>query len=84
MATAPQASPQVAEALLAVVADKTGYPQEMLNLDMDLESDLGIDSIKRVEILAAVEESVPGLPKVDSDMLGSLRSLGEIVEAMPA
>ena len=82
VAAAPQASPKVAEALLAVVADKTGYPQEMLNLDMDLESDLGIDSIKRVEILAAVEESVPGLPKVDSDMLGSLRSLGEIVEAM--
>ena len=77
-----QASPKVAEALLAVVADKTGYPQEMLNLEMDLESDLGIDSIKRVEILAAVEESVPGLPKVDSDMLGSLRSLGEIVDAM--
>jgi acyl transferase domain-containing protein/NAD(P)-dependent dehydrogenase (short-subunit alcohol dehydrogenase family) len=79
---ASQSSTQVADALLAVVADKTGYPQEMLNLDMDLESDLGIDSIKRVEILAAVEESVPGLPKVDSDMLGSLRSLGEIVEAM--
>ncbi|MFA5504920.1 MAG: SDR family NAD(P)-dependent oxidoreductase, partial [Vulcanimicrobiota bacterium] len=79
---AAQPSPRVADALLAVVADKTGYPQEMLNLSMDLESDLGIDSIKRVEILAAVEEAVPGLPKVDSDMLGSLRSLGEIVEAM--
>lgn len=72
----------VSEALLAVVADKTGYPAEMLNLEMDLESDLGIDSIKRVEILAAVEEAVPGLPKVDSDRLGSLRTLGEIVEAM--
>jgi acyl transferase domain-containing protein/NAD(P)-dependent dehydrogenase (short-subunit alcohol dehydrogenase family) len=75
-------SKQVSESLLKVVADKTGYPQEMLTLDMDLEADLGIDSIKRVEILAAVEEAIPGLPKVDSDRLGSLRSLGEIVEAM--
>lgn len=84
---APAAKPaaagfDVSGALLKVVADKTGYPQEMLSLDMDLESDLGIDSIKRVEILAAVEEAVPGLPKVDSDRLGSLRSLGEIVDAM--
>ena len=79
-ASAP--SVDVAGPLLQVVAEKTGYPTEMLTLDMDLEADLGIDSIKRVEILAAVEEAVPGLPKVDSDKLGSLRTLGEIVEAM--
>ena len=75
-------SPGVSLALLKVVAEKTGYPEEMLTLDMDLEADLGIDSIKRVEILAAVEEALPGLPKVDSDRLGSLRTLGEIVTAM--
>ena len=79
---APQGSSAVSVALLKVVADKTGYPAEMLNLEMDLEADLGIDSIKRVEILAAVEEAVPGLPRVDSDRLGSLRTLGEIVSAM--
>ena len=72
----------VSAALLAVVADKTGYPTEMLTLDMDLEADLGIDSIKRVEILASVEEAMPQLPKVDSERLGSLRTLGEIVTAM--
>ena len=42
----------LAALILAVVADKTGYPAEMINLDMDLEADLGIDSIKRVEILS--------------------------------
>ncbi|MCB1610595.1 MAG: hypothetical protein KDI60_02280, partial [Xanthomonadales bacterium] len=56
--------------LLAIVADKTGYPVDMLNLDMDLEGDLGIDSIKRVEILAAVDERAPQLPKVDRAQLG--------------
>ena len=44
------------QALLAVVSEKTGYPQEMLDLSMDMEADLGIDSIKRVEILGARPE----------------------------
>jgi len=35
--------------VLAVVAEKTGYPPEMVEMSMDLEADLGIDSIKRVE-----------------------------------
>ena len=68
--------------LLSVVADKTGYPADMLSLDMDLEGDLGIDSIKRVEILAAVDERAPALPKVDRARLGAMRTLAEIVEAL--
>ncbi len=70
--------------LLAIVADKTGYPVDMLNLDMDLEGDLGIDSIKRVEILAAVDERAPELPKVDRARLGAMRTLAEIVAALGA
>ena len=60
--------------LLAVVADKTGYPAEMLELGMDLEADLGIDSIKRVEILAAMRERLPNLPEVDRARGSSARS----------
>ncbi len=74
--------------MLAVVAEKTGYPADMLTLEMDLEGDLGIDSIKRVEILAAVREAAPGLPELDPSALGALATLGEIVahldEAAPA
>ena len=33
---------------------------------MALEADLGIDSIKRVEILAALRERHPQLPEVDA------------------
>ena len=78
--SAPAAGEGVSEALLATVCELTGYPREMLDLDMDLEADLGIDSIKRVEILAAVQRAVPGLPPVDSSYLGSLRTLRQIVE----
>ena len=33
--------------LLEVVAEKTGYPSDMLTMEMELETDLGVDSIKR-------------------------------------
>lgn len=66
--------------LLEVVAEKTGYPVSMLNLEMDLEGDLGIDSIKRVEILAAVDERAPSLPKLDRSALSALHTLAEIVD----
>ncbi|MBI1372367.1 MAG: SDR family NAD(P)-dependent oxidoreductase [Phycisphaera sp.] len=70
------------DALLAVVADKTGYPVEMLELDMSLDADLGIDSIKRVEILSAFQERVPDAPAVKPDDLGRLQTLRQIVEFM--
>ncbi len=68
--------------LLELVAEKTGYPVEMLALDMDMEADLGIDSIKRVEILGAMEDRVPDLPPVEAEALGELRTLQEILTLM--
>ena len=68
--------------MLDVVAQKTGYPAEMLNLEMNLEGDLGIDSIKRVEILAAVQEQAPGMPEVDPAHMSTLTTLGQIVTYM--
>lgn len=59
---APQALPdrgQLESQLLALVAERTGYPPEMLNIHADLEADLGIDSIKRVEIVGAFQKSLP-------------------------
>lgn len=48
----PSSPPHDPEAeLMAVVSARTGYPPEMIDLDRDMEADLGIDSIKRVEIL---------------------------------
>ena len=45
--------------LLGIVAERTGYPTEMLGLEADLEADLGIDSIKRVEIIGALRKALP-------------------------
>ena len=47
---------------------------------MDIEAELGIDSIKRVEILSTLEEEMPDLPTVSPEVMGSLKTLGQIVE----
>ena len=46
------------ERILALVAEKTGYPSDMLDLDLDLEADLGVDTVKQAEIFAAIREIV--------------------------
>ncbi|TCN87437.1 polyketide-type polyunsaturated fatty acid synthase PfaA [Vibrio crassostreae] len=73
---------QVQSTMLSVVADKTGYPTEMLDLAMDMEADLGIDSIKRVEILGTVQDQLPTLPELNPEDLAECRTLGEIVAYM--
>ncbi|MBD2387201.1 type I polyketide synthase [Cylindrospermum sp. FACHB-282] len=72
----------LSQTLLTIVSDKTGYPTSMLELSMDIEADLGIDSIKRVEILGGLLELYPDLPKPNPEELAQLRTLGQIVEYM--
>lgn len=50
---------QMIEMLLAIVEEKTGYPKDMVGLDQNLESDLGIDSIKRIEVVGAMLQALP-------------------------
>ena len=66
--------------MLEIVAEKTGYPADMLEMGMGLERDLGVDSIKYVEILAAVQDRVSGLQELDMVHMSSLGSLGAIVD----
>jgi acyl transferase domain-containing protein/NAD(P)-dependent dehydrogenase (short-subunit alcohol dehydrogenase family) len=84
VAAVATATANVAETLLAVVSEKTGYPIEMLELEMGMDSDLGIDSIKRVEILSTLQERLPGSPSIGSEHLGTLRTLGDIAQHLSA
>ncbi|HEX8804600.1 MAG TPA: beta-ketoacyl synthase N-terminal-like domain-containing protein, partial [Acidimicrobiales bacterium] len=52
------------ETVVAIVSERTGYPVEMLDPDLDLEAELSIDSIKRIEILGELAERV-GLPGME-------------------
>ncbi|MFH9553822.1 SDR family oxidoreductase [Streptomyces sp. NPDC017435] len=50
-APAPPAGPaDVRQVVLEIISERTGYPVDMIEPDLDLEADLSIDSIKRAEI----------------------------------
>jgi polyketide-type polyunsaturated fatty acid synthase PfaA len=78
-AQAIPAASNFTDTLLKVVSEKTGYPQEMLDLNMDMEADLGIDSIKKVEIMGAMRQMDPSLPKADPEAFAEARTLGQVV-----
>ncbi|OZV76982.1 polyketide synthase [Micromonospora echinospora] len=40
--------------VLTVLSERTGYPVDLIELDLDLEADLSIDSIKRAEVAGEV------------------------------
>jgi len=58
VAAIPPIKRDIATILLDVVSEKTGYPKEMLGMDLDLEADLSIDSIKRLEIIGALRSEL--------------------------
>lgn len=62
----------------AIISEKTGYPEDMLEIDMDLEGELGVDSIKQVEILSTLRDRVPELPEIDPEKLVELRTIAAI------
>jgi acyl transferase domain-containing protein/NAD(P)H-dependent flavin oxidoreductase YrpB (nitropropane dioxygenase family)/NAD(P)-dependent dehydrogenase (short-subunit alcohol dehydrogenase family) len=74
----------IASKLLEIVRERTGYPLEVLGLELDLEADLGIDSIKRVEILGKLRDAFPTLADASSsgemDRLASATTLAAIVD----
>ena len=47
----------IRDKVLDIVAEKTGYPKEMLDPELDLEADLGIDTVKQAEMFAAIREA---------------------------
>lgn len=81
--------------LLEIVSERTGYPPEMLNVDLDLEADLGIDSIKRIEIVGTfLKQFIPDLHQ-DTEkgmqslsgtktLRGIIEKVQEITHAEPA
>lgn len=68
----------VEEFVLGIVSEKTGYPREMLDLDLDLEADLGIDTVKQAELFAMVRTNY-GIPRREDLRLSDYNTLGKVV-----
>ncbi|NJN19076.1 MAG: acyltransferase domain-containing protein [Oscillochloris sp.] len=68
--------------LLQITAEKTGYPIEMLDQNLDIEADLGIDSIKRIEILGAFQESSGRTLEAQMEALSACRRISELITVL--
>jgi acyl transferase domain-containing protein len=68
----------VKERILALVVEKTGYPQDMLDLDLDLEADLGVDTVKQAEMFAAIRE-IYNIPRDENRKLRDYPTLAHVI-----
>ena len=72
------ASDSVRERILALVVEKTGYPKDMLDLDLDLEADLGVDTVKQAELFAAIRE-IYTIPRDENRKLRDYPTLAHVI-----
>ncbi|MGO9558703.1 MAG: SDR family NAD(P)-dependent oxidoreductase [Acidimicrobiales bacterium] len=72
------AEEEVRQRVLALVAEKTGYPEDMLALDLDLEADLGVDTVKQAELFATVREAY-GIARNDNLKLRDYPTLEHVI-----
>jgi acyl carrier protein len=68
----------VRQVVLGMVSEKTGYPVEMLDLDLDLEADLGIDTVKQAELFMALRERY-AVPRPEDLRLSDYNTLAKVI-----
>jgi NAD(P)-dependent dehydrogenase (short-subunit alcohol dehydrogenase family)/acyl carrier protein len=69
----------VKETVLQIISEKTGYPKDMLDLDLDLEADLGIDTVKQAEMFAAIRAAYD-IPREDTLKLRDFPTLAHAIQ----
>ncbi|MBI3299161.1 MAG: SDR family NAD(P)-dependent oxidoreductase [Elusimicrobia bacterium] len=81
IATAPSAVLEegtITKEIVALVVEKTGYPAEMLELDLDMEADLGIDTVKQAELIGLIRDKY-AIPKAENLSLKDYPTLRHVV-----
>ena len=69
---------EVTVAVVSIVSEMTGYPADLLDLDLDLEADLGVDTVKQAEVFAAVRERF-GVERDESLSLRDFPTLAHVI-----
>ncbi len=72
------AGESVKERILTLMVEKTGYPEDMLDLDLDLEADLGVDTVKQAEMFAAIRE-IYNIPRDENRKLRDYPTLAHVI-----
>ncbi len=83
--TAPAAAQQnsvdesaVREKILALLSAKTGYPAEMLDPELDLEADLGIDTVKQAEFISEIRDMFT-IPRIEGLKIAEFPTINHII-----
>lgn len=75
----------LAQLLVDFVVEQTGYPAEIIELDWDIEADLGIDSIKKAQLFGELREffEFEHLTKFSLDGYKTLHEIVNLLETLP-
>jgi 3-oxoacyl-(acyl-carrier-protein) synthase/NAD(P)-dependent dehydrogenase (short-subunit alcohol dehydrogenase family) len=73
-----QVEDEIRGKILQLLSKKTGYPEEMLDIDLDLEADLGVDTVKQAEFIAEVRE-VFNIPRIDGLKIADFPTIRRII-----
>lgn len=76
---------RIASFLIDFVVEQTGYPAEIIELDWDIEADLGIDSIKKAQLFGELREffDLESLKNFSLDNYKTLRDIAKLLEQTP-
>ncbi len=66
------------DTVVGIVSGLTGYPPDLLDVDLDLEADLGVDTVKQAEIFAAIRGHY-GVERDDTLKLRDFPTLNHVV-----
>jgi phosphopantetheine--protein transferase-like protein len=69
---------EIESAILGLLSEKTGYPSDMLEVDLDLEADLGIDTVKQAEFITDVREAF-GIPRIEGLKIADFPTIRHII-----
>ena len=77
---------QLESFLINFVVEQTGYPPDVVELDADLEADLGIDSIKKVQLFAELQPyfDVQAAEDLTLDDFPTLRHVVDFLKDVPS
>ncbi|NHK31684.1 MAG: acyltransferase domain-containing protein [Asgard group archaeon] len=69
----------IVKAVLELIVEKTGYPTDMIEIDMELEEDLGIDTVKQAEMFGIIREKW-NLPREEGIRIQDYSTVNKIAD----
>jgi 3-oxoacyl-(acyl-carrier-protein) synthase/acyl carrier protein/NAD(P)-dependent dehydrogenase (short-subunit alcohol dehydrogenase family) len=74
-----QINPEIRMAVVEVVVEHTGYPEDFIGFDQDLEGELGVDSVKQAEMMGDLRSKF-NIPVDETFVLSEHPTLNHIAE----